>query len=184
MRRLALAVAFAATLAACGGAPDELSRGEGRELELARDRAVAAVDLEAELRRSPESTSRVLARVRKIVATGALEPRRLDEFGLAALGELRLVAPSLVVVDRLDVPRELDREALSALLAEAASDPSAASKVPARKEVERIERLLTDADAASDTRVPIVGATVGDYRDELAARLRATWPDLASEVSD
>lgn len=183
MRLLPLAVVLVATIAACG-APDELSPSEGRALEIARDRAVAAVELNRQLSESPAVAERVLGRVRKIVATGALEPQRLDEFGLAALGELRLVAPSLVIVDRQEVPRELDRPALTALLENAETDVDAATRIPAEKEVAEIDDLLTARDAGPDTRIPVLDATVSDYREELAAQLRLAWPDLADEISD
>ena len=44
MRRLWIVAALVAALSACGS-PDELSQAEGRELELARDRIVAAAEL-------------------------------------------------------------------------------------------------------------------------------------------
>lgn|GEM_PF-6771524 len=182
MRSLLVAVALAATITACG-TPDELSPGEGRQLEIARDRALAAVALRTQLE-SPSEADRVLASVRKIVATGALEPKRLDEFGLAALGRLRLVAPSLVVVDRLDVPRELDRPGLTAFLANARTDPDAAAKAPAASAVREIDSLIDDTGAEGDTRIPIVDSTVGEYRQDLGSRLRPVWSDLADEISD
>jgi hypothetical protein len=178
-----LALAVAATLSACGS-PEDLSQAEGRELELARDRIVAAIDLNEKLRSSPANAARVLGRVRKVVASGALEPKQLDEFGLAALGELRLVAPSLVIVDRQEIPRALDREALTALLDNARTDVSAATRIPAEKEVARLERLLDDTDASGDTRIPVLKTTVANLRGDLAGRLRPVWPDLASELAD
>ena len=183
MRRLWLVAALVAVLSACGS-PDELSQTEGRELELARDRIVAAAELNERLRSSPTSADRVVARVRRIVASGAFESRKLDEFGLAALGELRLVAPSLVIVDRQEVPRELDRDALAALLDHAKTDEDAATRIPVEKEVERIDSLLDDADADGATRVPVLETTVTDYRGDLAGRLRPVWPDLATAVAD
>jgi hypothetical protein len=183
VRLTILAVVLAATVAACGS-PDELSQAEGRQLEIARDRIAATVELNRRLARSPEDADRLLASVRKIVANGALEQRQLDEFGLAALGELRLVAPSLVIVDRLEIPRELDREGLTALLENAKTDPDAATRIPAEKEVERIEQLLGDADAGADTHVPVLDVSVSGYRRDLAMRLRPLWPDLAGEISD
>jgi hypothetical protein len=178
-----IAVALAATLSACGS-PDELSQIDGRELELASDRIGAAIELNERIRSSPEGAERVLARVRKIVSSGALEPKRLDEFGLAALGELRLVAPSLVIVDRQEIPRQLDREALTALLDHATTDEDAATRVPAEKEVDRIRALLAETDAGGETQIPLLETTVADYRGELAGRLRPVWPDLARALAD
>jgi hypothetical protein len=183
VRRLRIAVALAATLGACGS-PDELSRTDGRELELARDRIVASLELNEKLRSSPAAADRVVAKVRGIVSSGAFESKRLDEFGLAALGELRLVAPSLVIVDRQEIPRELDREALTALLEHARTDEDAATRVPVEKEVERIDALLDEANADGATRIPILDTTVARYRGELSGRLRPVWPDLAAAVSD
>ncbi len=181
-RELSLLIAVAAaTLTACGG-PDELLEEEGVELRLARDRAVAALATEQRLNDSPAAADRLVSRVRKIVASGALEPKRLDEFGLAALGELRLAAPSLVIVDRLEVPRELDRSALAAFLAKAKTDPSAATKPAASTEVERIAAVFEDADADPDTEIPVADQAAGDYLGDLAARLEPVWPDLAARL--
>lgn len=183
MRRLWCVAALVAVLSGCGS-PDELSATEGRELELARDRIVAATELNERLRSSPAAADRVVARVRRIVSSGAFESRQLDEFGLAALGELRLVAPSLVIVDRQEVPRQLDREALTALLDHAKTDEDTATRTPVEKEVERIDALLDDAGADGSTRIPVIETTVASYRGELAGRLRPIWPDLATAVAD
>lgn len=185
MRRialLALAALTAGAIAACGGAPDELSRDEGAELRLSRDRIVAA--LETRERLAGGAAERLLARVREIVRTGALEPEQLDEFGLAALGELHLAVPSLVRTDRREIPRELDRESLRLFLENATTDPDAATRRPAATEIDRIANLLTEADASPDTRIPIVDQTATEYLTALERRLRPTWPGLADEVAD
>jgi hypothetical protein len=179
---LLLAALAAAALGACG-APSELSEQDGVELDRARDRAVAAVEVERRLSRSPDAASRLVERVRDIVSSGALEARQLDEFGLAALGELRLAVPSLVIVDRLEVPRELDRAALTAFLAEAENDPNAATRPAAATETARIIDVLEAADAAADTEVPVVDMTVDVYLADLAERLRPVWPALAADLS-
>lgn len=184
MRRAALlsaALAAAATVAC--GAPAELSEGEGVQLDLARDRTIAAIEAERRLSESPAAAERLLARVRGIVSSGALEARQLDEFGLAALGELRLAAPSLVVVDRREIPRELDREALTAFLAHAAGDPSAATRPAAATEASHIVEVLERADAGPDTEIPVVDMTADVYLADLAARLRPVWPDLAADLA-
>ncbi len=172
----------AAVLGACG-APSELSEQDGIELDRARDRTLAAVEVERRLSGSPAEAGRLVDRVRDIVSSGALEARQLDEFGLAALGELRLAVPSLVIVDRLEGPRELDRAALTAFLAEAETDPSAATRPAAAAETARIVELVEAADAAPDTKVPVVDMTVDVYLADLAARLRPIWPALAADLS-
>lgn len=179
---LLLAALAAAAMGACG-APSELSEQDGIELDRARDRALAAVEVERRLSGSPEAAGRLVDRVRDIVSSGALEARQLDEFGLAALGELRLAVPSLVIVDRLEVPRELDRAALTAFLEEAERDPSAATRPAAATETARIVELVGAADAAPDTEVPVVDMTVDVYLADLAARLRPVWPQLAADLS-
>jgi hypothetical protein len=179
---LLLAVLTAATIAACG-APDELSSNDGVALDVARDRTIAAVEVEQRLSESPATADRLLARVRKIVASGALEAKQLDEFGLAALGELRLAVPSLVIVDRLEVPRKLDRDALTAFLAEAKRDPAAAMRPAAESETARIVDIVERSDAGPGSRIPVVDMTVDVYLADLAARLRPVWPDLAADIS-
>lgn len=177
-------VALAATAIAACGAPDELSRADGEQLTLARERVVGALATERQLRGSPEEAERLQARVRKIVASGALEAEQLDEFGLAALGELGLAVPSLVVYDRQRIPRELDREALRAFLAEATSDPAAAVERPVSVEVRRVADLLSETGADADTDVPVAGQTAGSYVGDLESRVRPTWPRLADELAD
>lgn len=184
MPRIApILVALAATAITACGAPDELSRADGQQLALARERIVGAIETEQRLRSSREAAERLHARVRKIVASGALEAEQLDEFGLAALGELRLVVPSLVLVDRLQVPRRLDRDALRIFLAEATTDPAAAVERPASVEVRRVADLLTAADAGADTEIPVAQQAAGAYVDDLEARLRPIWPELADALA-
>jgi hypothetical protein len=179
---LFLAALAAAAISACGG-PDSLSESDGVQLDLARDRAIAAVDAEQRLSASPETADRLLARVRKIVASGALEAEQLDEFGLAALGELRLAVPSLVIVDRLEVPRQLDRPALTAFLANAKEDPSAATRPAAAAEVARIVEIFRAADASPGTEIPVADMTADVYLADLVARLHPVWPALAARLS-
>ncbi len=179
---LLLAALVAATVAACG-APDSLSESDGVQLDLARDRTIAAVDAEQRLSASPETADRLLARVRKIVSSGALEAEQLDEFGLAALGELRLAVRSLVIVDRLEVPRQLDRPALTAFLANAKDDPSAATRPAAATEVTRIVEIFEGSDAGPGTEIPVANMTADVYLADLAARLHPVWPSLAARLA-
>ena len=172
----------AAVVAACG-APGELPEPDGVTLDLARDRAIAAVEVEQRLSGSPELADRKVDRVREIVSSGALEARQLDEFGLAALGELRLAVPSLVIVDRLGVPRELDRDALTAFLAKAATDAEAALRPAAAAETARIVDVVEASGAGPDTEIPVADMTTDVYLADLAERLRPVWPDLAADLS-
>ncbi|HEX2161429.1 MAG TPA: hypothetical protein VHF88_06375 [Thermoleophilaceae bacterium] len=183
MRRpaLVLAALLAAAVTACG-APSELPEADGVELELARDRVIAAIDTEQRLSASPDAAERLRSRVREIVSSGALEARQLDEFGLAALGELGLAVPSLVVFDRRGVPRELDRAALTAFLAHATTDPAAAMRPAAASAVTQVVEVFERADASSDSEIPTVEMTADVYLADLAARLREVWPELAGEL--
>lgn len=186
MRRLALlalAALLATTAAACGARPEELSRADARQLELSRDRIVAALETRERLAGSPAAAERLLARVRAIVRTGALEPEQLDEFGLAALGELGLAIPALVRYDERQIPRELDRESLRRFLSHATADPDAAIRRPAAVEVDHIATILDATDAGPDTHIPILDQTATDYLTALESRLRPTWPDLADELT-
>lgn len=172
----------AAAVAACGAA-GELPEPDGIALDLARDRTIAAIETEQRLRASPEAAERLLGRVREIVSSGALEAKQLDEFGLAALGELGLAVPPLVIVDRRGVPRELDREALTVFLAEATTDPAAAMRPVAASEVARVVDVFERSDAGPDTEIPVAGMTADVYLADLAARLRPVWPQLTADLA-
>lgn len=179
----ALATLAATTYLACGGA-DELSRVDGARLALAGNRIVAAVNTEERMAASGRAAERVLRRVRKVVSSGSLEAPTLDEFGLAALGELTLVAPSLVILDAREIPRDLDREAMRTFLTEAPDDPAAALRPGAATAVEQIVALLGAADAAPDSFAPVVDRPVGEYLDQLAATLEPVWPELAARLQE
>lgn len=182
-RALALLASLAAAAtAACGDGAGQLAPEDGERLALSRERIAAAVETHERLSRSPRAAERLLARVREIVATGALEAERLDEFGLAALGELGLVVPALVIYDERRIPRELDRESLRRFLGSATRDPSAAIRRPAATEVRRIAAVLGSADAEAGTQIEPSGTTVASYLEDVEARLRPVWPGLADEV--
>lgn len=183
MPRAALlaAAVLATVVVACGG--DDLSRADGDRLAISRDRIAAALATYRELEDSPAVGERLVARARKIVASGALEPRQLDEFGLAALGELRLIAPSLVIVDRIEIPRELDRPALTAFLEHARTDPSAATKPAAESAIAEIDSVLDATGTTPESEIPVVDETVAAYLDALESRLRPVWPDLADDIA-
>ena len=160
------ALAAAATLIACG-APEELSREEGSALALARERIEDAIDTEETLRTSPEEARRLHSKVRRIVSSGSLETEPLDEFGLAALGELRLAVPSLVLVDDQGTAQTLDRPALRSFLANARQDAEAALRPPAEAAVGRVADTLDEAGAGPDTEIPVVRQDASRYLDDL-----------------
>lgn len=185
--RLAVAAAVLAVLAGCG-APDELSRLDALELADTRERLDDALDTEETLRTSPREVRRIRGEVRWIVSRGSFETEHLDEFGLAALGELQQVVPSLVETDSDGVPKNLDRPALRAFLRYAETDPKRALLGPARGEVEAIDRTVADSGAGGDTRVPRREAratgdeTVEEYLRTAERDLRPIWPQLADRL--
>ncbi len=193
MRRLAVTIALALTCASaagCGGdeAPDRLATDDARALEHARAGIDNALDTEEALRTSREETRRIVGEVREIVSRGAFESERLDEFGLAALGELAKVVPSLVETSADGTPRRLDREGTRAFLRHAAGDAPRALLVPAAREVDRIEHTIEEADPDAETKVgagdPTAGAmmTVAQYLDAVEGDTREVWPGLARRL--
>ena len=178
--RLAAAVAALAFLAGCG-APEELSPGDTAVLNTSREAVWAAIKTEKELR-DPAKLRRIQREVQRLVATGAFEAEHLDEFGLAGLGELQLVVPSVVETDADGVPVVLDRPALRVFRRYAATDPRRALHGPVAEEVDRIERVIKDADADEDTRVG--GETVERFVGTVERDLRPVWPALAERLGD
>lgn len=185
------AAACAAGLAACGGgAPDELTDAEGGALDSARAGLDDALDTSEALRTSGQETRRITREVRAIVSRGAFESEELDEFGLAALGELREVVPSLVETGRNGTPRTLDRPATRAFLAHVAGDPARALLIPARQEVGAIERTVADSEAGAETAIPPPDPTasrnvsVGDFLDGAVRDTRSVWPGLSARLSE
>lgn len=182
MRLGAVAAAVAVALVAGCGAPDELSREDAVKLANARDRLDDALAAERTLRTSPRKTRRIRAEIRRIVSEGSLEAEQLDEFGLAALGELQQAVPSVVKTDSDGVPKDLDREALRAFLRYADTDPARALLGPARDEVAVIEKTVEDSDADGDTKTG--DATVGEYLRRAERDLRPVWPQLARRLGN
>jgi hypothetical protein len=186
---VAVAAACAAGLAACG-APDELTAPEGRALDGARSGLDDALDTAEALRTSDEETRRILREVREIVSRGAFESDELDEFGLAALGELDQVVPSLVEPSGDATPRSLDRPATRAFLAEATDDPARALLIPAREEVETIERTVAESGADAETLIPPPKPSasrnrqLGDFLDEAVRDTRSVWPGLSERLDE
>lgn len=174
-------------LAGCG-APDELSREDAIELANARERLDDATETAEKLRTSPRETRRIRAGIRRIVSRGYFEAQELDEFGLAALGELQQIVPSVVETDADGVPEDLDRGALRAFLRFMSTDPKRALAGPTRDEVDAIETTIEDAGADDDTRVPPRDAsasgneTVDEYLRAAERDLRPLWPRLADRL--
>jgi hypothetical protein len=189
VRRRGLAPAILAGLLLFGcGAPEELSREDAQRLGAAAERLDDAIDTHETLRTSRAEARRLRSKVQTIVSGGAFEAKRLDEFGLAALGELRMIVPSLVFTDREGTAIRLDRAATRAFLRFAVSDPGRALGGPARREVEAIERVLDDSEADGATRVPRVARlaaadrTVADLLRRLERDLRPIFPRLANSM--
>lgn len=193
MRRASLHVAAAAAVIAIAaggcGAPDEMSRKEALALADAREHLDDAVDTEETLRTSKADARRLRAEVQKIVSGGYFEGKHgLDEFGLAALGELQQVVPSLVEVDEDGVPTDLDRRGTRAFLRFAETDPRRALVGPVTGEVKAIEKEIEASDADGDTVVPSTAAAddqnVAEYLREAERDLAPIWPALAKRLRE
>jgi hypothetical protein len=180
--RFPLVAALAAALLAGCGAPDELTKGDTTKLVNARDGLDDALGTERTLRTSPTRTRKIRAEIRRIVSSGALEAEHLDEFGLAALGELQQVVPSVVETDADGVPSDLDRPALRAFLRYADTDPSRALVGPAREEVETIENTIDDSGANGGTKVG--KETVEEYLGAAQRDVKPVWPALAKRLGN
>lgn len=183
MRRGLTAAAVALTvLAGCGG-PDSLSAEEGRSLAGARERLDDALDTEEALRTSRAEARRIRRAVQEIVTDGSFEQSPLDEFGIARLGELREIAPSLVITDARGDVRALDRRSTVPFLRYAEIDAARALLRPASRQVSVMQHLLEEADADKDSEIPVVGKTAEAYLREAARDVRAIWPALGRDLT-
>jgi len=189
MRRLAGATALlaCAILAGCG-APERLSEREGTALLDAREVIDGTIDNAETLRTSPEEARRIRREVQKIVSRGAFETAPLDEFGLAALGELREIVPGLAETDAQGVVESLDRPATRAFLRYATSDAKRALRKPANDEVFAIEEVIRKAEPGSGTDVPprrgeSLDLTVDEFLRGTERDLRPIWPKLARRLA-
>ena len=188
--RAALAALAAGLVLAGCGAPDQLSQEDGKTLAGARERLDDAIDTEETLRTSKAEARRLRRGVQRIVSGGALESERLDDFGLAALGELRRLVPSVVEEDADGSVRALDRPATRAFLSFAERDAARALVAPAREEVELIGRTVEKSGADSETLVPPEDPTasqmleVGRYLSDAERDVRPIWPELAGRLGD
>ncbi len=182
-----LALATTGLAAGCGD-PDELSKADAQALNASRSDIGDALDTEETLRTDKAQAVRLRTSVQKTVSMGSFEGGKPDEFGLAALGELRRVVPSLVQRHYNGDVFALDAPATKAFLAYAASDPQRAMAPSVRKEVSTIETTLDRSGAGPDTRVPPPDRSSGDqtvsgYLREIAGDLRPRYPREAARIA-
>lgn len=183
----AAALVACAILAGCG-APDQLSERDGTVLLDAREVIDDTIDTEETLRTSPEEARRIRRKVQKIVSRGAFETAPPDEFGLAALGELREIAPGLVETNSNGVVESLDRPATRAFLRYATTDADRALLKPANDELFAIEEVVRDAEPGLDTEIPprrgeSLDLTVGEFLRGTERDLEPIWPALAKRLA-
>ncbi len=177
---LIVLVGAAAALAACGDA-EKLSGQDATTLAMARENLDDALDTEETLRTSKEEAASLRIKVQRIIGRGAFENGgRPDEFGLAALGELRELVPSLVL-ERGGSVKALDTAATREFMAQAVSDPAAALYLPAKNEVDAIVKVTGGDDVGPDTKVR-GDQTVSAYLTGVERDLRAVWPRLAERL--
>ncbi len=183
MRAALVALAAAVAVTGCG-APEELSESDGRMLAAARERLDDAIDTEETLRTSKAEARRLRRQVRALVSEGSFESRTLDEFGIAKLGLLNEVVPSLVIVNERGSPRALDRPATAAFLRFAERDARRALLRPARDQVEVIVETIEDAGAEEDTKIPVAGGTAEVFLRETERDVRPIWRSLAERLAE
>ena len=192
-RQLAAAALAAALLAACGGGPapgppEKLSQEDSNALTSARKSLDAAIKTQARLSDSPQAARKLRGEVQAIVSEGAFETTKLDQFGLAALGRLALVVPSLAEVDSDGVPVALDVEATRAFLRFAERDPARALLVPAEQAVGAIERTVERSEAGPETRIlpedqtASLDLSVADYLREAEDDTQPIWKALSGRL--
>ncbi len=186
---LIAAVALGLTVVGCGDAR-ELSKQDARTLSESRADLDDALDTEETLRTSRAEALALRTKVQRIIGRGAFENGgKPDEFGLAALGQLRELVPSLVVERGNSVVR-LDQPAAKRFLANAATDPAAALYLPAKGEVDTIVAVAEGDDTGPNTKIPRVppgpagNQTVSQYLRRAARDLRPVWPKLAKRLTD
>jgi len=180
---IATAAIVVAVLAGCGE-PWKLPVDDGRALAGARELLDDAIDTEEVLRTSAVEARRLRARVQQLVSDGSFEGAALDEFGIARLGQLREVVPSLVILDAEDAARALDRPATDAFLRFAERDAARALLAPASRQVRSIVKVLDEGDAGAGTKIPVVGQTADAYLREAEREVRRIWPRLAERLAE
>jgi hypothetical protein len=184
---LLAAVAAAALAVGCGD-PDKLSKNDALALNASRSDIGDALDTEETIRTDKAAATRLRTKVQKTVSMGSFEGGKPDEFGLAALGELRQQVPSLVQEHYNGDVYALDAPATKAFLQYAVRDPQRALLPAVREEVATIEDVLDRSGAAADTRVPppdrsASDETVSDYLREIEGDLKPQYPHEAARIA-
>jgi hypothetical protein len=182
MRLVAAITALLALGLVAGGCGDaeELSKQDSQTLHTSRSDLDDALDTEETLRTSKEEARTLRAKVQKIIGRGSFENGgKPDEFGLAALGELRELVPSLVL-ERGDAVVALDEQATRAFMADAIGDPAKALYGPAKEEVDSMTDVAGGDDVGPETKVP--PETVADFLQSAERDVRPVWPSLAARL--
>ena len=183
MRRavgLIAAAALLAPLAAGCGDAEELSKRDTATLTASRADLDDALDTEETLRTSREEAASLRIKVQRIIGRGVFENGgKPDEFGLAALGELRELVPSLVL-ERDESVVALDSAATKEFMAQALNDPAAALYLPAKSEVDTILKVVGGDDVGPETKAGT--QTVSEYLREAESDVRPVWPRLAERL--
>ena len=185
------ALAIAGVFSGCGGDAEQLSKGATVEFQNSRSDLDDALDTTETLRTSHAEAARLRARVRRIIGEGSFENGgKPDEFGYAALGQLRDVAPSLMVEQDGSL-RSLDAPVARSFLRYAVSDPKRALHPAAEEEVDNLEQVLDHADhVGPDTRLRdgvrgiATRQTVSAYLAEAQRDVEADWPDLGRRLGE
>jgi hypothetical protein len=184
---LAALVLCAVAAAGCGGGKaDHLSQKDAQALTVARAELDDALDTEETLRTSHEEAVRLRAQARRIIRRGRLEDgKRPDEFGLAALGRLNRVVPSLVLGHADGSIRALDTKTTASFMRYAVSDPQKALYPAAQQEVASIEHVTGADDVGSDTTIGgrLGKQKAGAYLTEAERDVRRPWPGLAARLA-
>ena len=168
-------------LTACGGDAEQFSKEDATTLNASRADLDDALDTEETLRTSKEEAASLRLKVQKIIRRGTFENGgKPDEFGLAALGELRELVPSLVL-ERGSSVVALDQEATKEFVAQALNDPAAALYLPAKGEVDTITKVVGGDDVGPDTKVD--DQTVTAYLREAERDVKPVWPQLAKRLA-
>jgi hypothetical protein len=190
MRRLAALVAVlvlcALAASGCGGKAEHLSKDDAQALTVARAQLDDALDTEETLRTSLGEATRLRTRAQHIIRRGKLDDgKRPDEFGLAALGRLNELVPSLVLGHPDGSIRTLDRRATAAFMRYATTDSSRALYPAAQHEVAAMEKVAGADDVGPDTTIGgrLGRQKVGPYLQEAERDVQRPWPELAKRLA-